>query len=203
MHESSHSKMEWFKNNYLDVSNNLKILDIGSLDNVGDYNYRDIFDETNWDYVGLDIVEGNNVDLVITDIYNWFEIDDNSYDVIISGQFFEHLKYFWLTFSQIERVLKPGGYICIIVPSSGPKHNENMLDCYRFHESGLIAMAEYVDLDVLHASVDMSEEAKPWYDACLVAHKSKSGSSDDSDVLELRMDSLENKLDVILESLQK
>lgn len=203
MHESSHSKMEWFKNNYLDVSNNLKILDVGSLDNVGDYNYRDIFDETNWDYVGLDIVEGNNVDFVITDIYNWFEIDDNSYDVIISGQFFEHLKYFWLTFSQIERVLKPGGYICIIVPSNGPKHNENMLDCYRFHESGLIAMAEYVDLDVVHASVDMSEEAKPWYDACLVAHKSKSGSSDDSDVLELRMDSLENKLNVILESLQK
>ena len=201
MHKNSHSKMEWFKNNYLSAMDTLEILDVRSLDGSGNYNYSDIFDEKQWNYTGLDIQAGNNVDIVITDIYNWFEIEDNSYDVIISGQFFEHLEFFWLTMSQIERVLKPGGYVCIIVPSSGSKHGGDMLNCYRFHEDGLRAMAKYVDLDVVHVSVDSREEAKPWHDACLVAHKSNSNYAEDTKELEFRMDNLESKLDTILEAI--
>lgn len=203
MHKNSHLKMEWFKNTYLNVNNSLKILDVGSLDGNGNYNYSDIFDEKNWQYTGLDIQVGNNVDIVVTDIYNWFEIEDNTYDVVISGQFFEHLEFFWLTMSQIERVLKPGGYVCIIVPSSGPKHGGGMLNCYRFYEDGMRALAKYVGLEVLHASVDSRDVAKPWYDACLVAHKAGSLNVNDTIELESRINTLEGKLDVILESLQK
>lgn len=201
MHKNSYSKMEWFKRTYLNVANNLKILDVGSLDGQ-DYNYSSIFDEKNWDYYGLDIQAGNNVDIVVTDIYNWFEIEDNSYDVVISGQFFEHLEFFWLTMSQIERVLKPGGYVCIIVPSNGPKHGGDMPNCYRFYEDGLRAMAKYVDLEVLHSSVDTREEANPWNDACLVAQKSGSVTSDDTQQLEERINNLEGKLDSILEAIK-
>lgn len=202
MHKNSHEKMEWFKNTYLNVANSLEILDVGSLDGQGNYNYSDIFDEKNWNYTGLDIQAGHNVDIVVTDIYNWFEIDDNSYDVIVSGQFFEHLEYFWLTMSQIERVLKPGGYVCIIVPSSGSKHGGDIPNCYKFYEDGMRALAKYVDLEVLHASVDNREEAKPWYDSCLVAHKSGTLSSRDTDDLEVRINNLEGKLDSILEALK-
>lgn len=202
MHENSHSKMEWFKNTYLNTTDNLEILDVGSLDGKGDFNYSDIFEEQNWNYTGLDIQGGNNVNIVVADIYNWIEIEDNSYDVIISGQFFEHLEFFWLTMSQIERVLRPDGYVCIIAPSNGPKHGGNMLNCYRFHEDGLRAMAKYVDLEVLHASVDSREEAKPWYDACLIAHKSGSVITEDTRELENRMNNLEEKLDTILSALQ-
>ena len=46
-----------------------------------------------------------------------------------------------------------------------------MPNCYRFHEDGLKAMAKYVDLEVLNASVDNRPEANPWNDACLVARK--------------------------------
>lgn len=203
MHKNSHSKMEWFKNTYLSIGDNLEILDVGSLDGSGDYNYSDIFNEDNWNYTGLDIQAGNNVDIVVTDIYNWFEIEDNSYDVIISGQFFEHLEFFWLTMSQIERVLKPGGYVCIIVPSAGPKHGGNMLNCYRFYEDGLRAMAKYVDLEVVHASVDSREEVKPWHDACLIARKSNSIYAEDTKELEARMNNLESKLDTMLEAIQR
>lgn len=195
--------MEWFKNTYLNTSSKLDILDVGSLDSKGTYNYSDIFNEKNWTYTGLDFEGGNNVDIIVTDIYNWFEVEDNTYDVIISGQIFEHLKYFWLTMSQIERVLKPGGYVCIIAPSSGPKHGGNLPNCYRFHEDGLKAMAEYVDLEVLHASVDNSKKANPWNDACLVAHKNKGTSNENTKDLENRIDNLENKLDSILETLKK
>ena len=203
MHKNSHSKMEWFKNTYLNVSDKLEILDIGSLDGKGDYNYSDIFDEKNWTYTGLDFQAGNNVDIVVTDIYNWFEVEDNAYDVIISGQFFEHLEFFWLTMSQIERVLKPGGYVCIIVPSAGPKHGGDMPNCYRFYEDGLRALAKYVDLEVLHVSVDQRKEANPWNDGCLVARKAGSLNSDNTKELENRINDLEGKLDSILEAINK
>lgn len=202
MHKNSHSKMEWFKNTYLSTSSNLEILDVGSLDGTGNYNYSDIFDEKNWTYTGLDIQAGNNVDIVVSDIYNWFEIEDNAYDVIISGQFFEHLEFFWLTMSQIARVLKPGGYVCIIVPSNGPKHGGNMPNCYRFYEDGLRALAKYVNFEVLHASVDTRKEAEPWNDACLVAHKSGHLTHEDTKELEGRMNNLEGKLDSILDALK-
>lgn len=203
MHENSHSKMEWFKNTYLSISSKLDILDVGSLDRKGNYNYSDIFDEENWTYVGLDYKWGNNVDIVVTDIYNWFEVKDNTYDVIISGQLFEHLDFFWLTMSEIKRTLKPGGYVCIIVPSAGPKHGGNIPNCYLFNENGLKAMAKYVDLEVLHASVDERKEAAPWYDACLVAHKMGSSKNIKTNELENKVDTLENKLDTILQTMQK
>lgn len=193
MHKNSYLKMEWFKNNYLDKNHNLKILDVGSLDIIGDYNYRCLFNEENWTYTGVDIKAGNNVDVVITDIYNWFEIEDNTYDVIISGQLFEHLEFFWLTMSQIERVLKPSGKVCIIVPSAGHKHDGDMLNCYRFHEDGLKAMAKYVDLEIIHVSVDNRPEAKPWLDACLVARK-KGNPTEDVEELKNHIKELENKL---------
>lgn len=202
MHNSSYSKMEWFKNTYLDVSNNLNILDVGSLDYDGNFNYSTIFDEKKWKYTGLDIEDGNNVDIVVTDIYNWFEIEDNEYDVIISGQYFEHLEFFWLTMSQIERVLKPGGYVCIIVPSDGPKHGTRVKNCYKFFEEGIIALAKYVGLEVLHTSVNNDDEAQPWNDVCLVAHKEKELLSQNNDSeLEDRISNLENKLNSVLNSL--
>lgn len=193
MHRNSYSKMEWFKNTYLDKNNELNILDVGSYDQIGNYNYRNIFNEENWSYMGLDIKAGKNVDIVVADIYNWLEIEDNSYDVIISGQFFEHLEYFWLTMGQIERVLKPRGYVCIIAPSTGHKHGGDMLNCYRFHEDGLKAMAKYVDFEIIHVSVDNRPEAKPWLDACLVARK-KGDSGEDIEELKIKINELENKL---------
>ena len=203
MHKNSHSKMEWFKNTYWSTSSKLDILDVGSLDGKGNYNYSDIFDEKNWTYTGLDFQAGGNVDIVVTDIYNWFEIEDNTYDVVISGQFFEHLEFFWLTMSQIERVLRPGGYVCIIVPSAGPRHGGEMPNCYLFYEDGLRAMAKYVDLEVIHASVDEREEAQPWNDACLVAHKAGEFTNKNAEELENRINNLEGKLDSILEALNK
>ena len=200
MHKNSYSKMEWFKNNYLDKNHTLKILDVGSLDQIGDYNYRNIFNEEKWSYEGLDTRAGNNVDIIITDIYNWFEIEDESYDVIISGQYFEHLEYFWLTMNQIERVLKSGGYLCIIVPSAGHKHDGNMLNCYRFHEDGLKAMAKYVDLKIMHVSVDNRPEAKPWLDACLIARK-KGKSDEKIEELKMKINDLENQLESIKNSI--
>ena len=45
MHKTSYLKMKWFKDKYLNMAANLDILDVGSLDRKGDFNYRDIFNE--------------------------------------------------------------------------------------------------------------------------------------------------------------
>lgn len=203
MHKSTYNKMLWFKNIYLNSSDPLNILDIGSLDNTGkNYNYRTIFDNSNWNYTGLDYIDGDNVDILVDDIYNIYEISDDSYDVIISGQLFEHLEFFWITMTEIERILKPGGICCIIAPSGGPKHGSFEPDCYRFYEDGMAALARYVDFEVLHVSTNSDDDAKPWCDTCLIAKKPHT-YVELTDKLNKRIDDLENKLDQILNSINK
>ena len=200
MHKSSHDKMNWFKNTYLNSNDALQILDVGSLDTSGNnYNYKSIFNNPNWTYTGLDFEKGENVDIVVDDIYNWFEVKDNSYDVVVCGQLFEHLEFFWLTMAEIERVLRPGGFCCIIAPSGGPKHGAADTDCYRFYEDGMRALAKYVDFEILHVSTNV--DAKPWCDSCLVAKKAGVLTTSTDDI-EKRMNNLENKLDAILNSIK-
>lgn len=197
MHKTTYDKMNWFKNNYLNPEEPMTILDVGSLDTSdNNYNYKSIFENPKWDYKGLDFENGKNVDILVKDIYNWQEINNNSYDVIISGQLFEHLGFFWLTMNEIARVLKPGGICCIIVPSDGPKHGSSNIDCYRFKEDSMEFLAKYVDFNVLHISTNTSKESKPWNDTCLVAKKP--GNSDNSINLEQRINNLESKLDTLI-----
>ena len=191
MHKSSMEKMNWFKNKYLDDFDNIHILDVGSLDNSGNnYNYRFLFDKPNWTYVGLDFEQGNNVDILVNNIYHWNEINDSSYDVVISGQLFEHLAFFWILMDEIDRILKPGGFCCIVVPSNGPKHGSYEFDGYRFNENGMKAIAEYVNFDILHISIN--ENAKPWFDNCLVCKK-KGILNFNNDYLEKKVKNIEYK----------
>lgn len=168
MHKSSYNKMKKFKEDYLNPKKRLKILDIGSYDKNGDFNYGLILNEKKWKYHGLDLKAGNNVDIVVDDPYDWKEIKNKTYDVVVSGQAFEHMEYFWLTLEQVDRVLKPGGLFCLIVPSSGPVH-KNPYDCYRFNADGLRSMAKYVNFEVLKVGTDY--EAPMWKDSYLVARK--------------------------------
>lgn len=170
MHKSSYSKMIWFKNSFLSDKKHIKILDVGSLDKNGDYNYKSIFNEPDWEYTGLDIEDGNNVDIVVEDIYDWEGIDDNTYDVVISGQFFEHIKLIWKVMSEIKRVLKPGGYVCIITPSAGPDHG-NLKVYNRFNTDDLTDLAALFNFEIIHTSIS---EVEPWHDACLVAFNKNS-----------------------------
>lgn len=201
MHKSSFEKMRWFKNNYLEEDCYLDILDVGSLDTSGDnYNYKSLFENIKWNYTGLDFENGDNVDILVEDIYNMAEINDNSYDVVISGQLFEHLGFFWLTMGEIDRILKPGGLCCIIAPSGGPKHGVADSDCYRFYEDGMRALANYVNFEILHVSTNNSEDAKPWCDSCLIAKKE--GVLDSSVNLEERVINLEKKINDLLNSVK-
>ena len=180
MHRSSYLRMEWFKNKYLleSIEKELKILDIGAMDIGGCY--KPIFREDKWDYYGMDMEYGENIDICVDNPYDWKEIEDEPFDVIISGQAFEHMEFFWLVMEEISRALKPNGLCCIIAPSQGYEHRYPV-DCYRYYSDGMYALAKYVDFDVLHVSTgkyhDLIEEDifqdnyHVWKDSMLVARK--------------------------------
>ena len=202
MHKSSFQAMEKFKDNYLDKYSKINILDIGSYDGSDtSYNYgRFLKIEKNWNYHGMDIQEGPNVDIVVSDIYNWIEIEDNSYDVVISGQAFEHMEFFWKSIKEIERILKPGGLCCIIAPSAGSVH-KNPYDCFRFFDNGMRAIANYAGLQVLECYTNNDKISHPWYDNILIARKQHNKCKGDN--LEKRMNNLEYKLDLIIKEINR
>lgn len=179
MHQSSMDKMTAFRDRYLTAkqSQPLRILDLGSQDVNG--SYRPLFSKWPWEYTGLDMVAGNNVDMVLHTPYIWREISGESADVVISGQALEHIEYFWITILEVARVLKPGGMCCILVPSSGPEHRYPV-DCWRYYPDGLISLAHYAQMEVLEATTQWqdlcyADGSDLWHDSMLVCRKPDKG----------------------------
>lgn len=178
MHQSSLNNMLWFKRKYLGgrEKEKLFIIDLGSLDVNG--SYRSLFNETGWKYFGMDMSPGKNVDIVLDDPYDWKEIQSNSADVLISGQAFEHIEFFWITMLEIERVLRPGGICCIIAPSGGPEHRYPV-DCWRFYHDGFAALARFARLELKEAvtnrktDISYTDSSNIWQDTIVVYRKVK------------------------------
>lgn len=180
MHKSSHLRMEYLLNYYKPIWENddntsIKVLDIGSYDQNG--TYRDLFSGSNVAYTGLDMSMGPNVDIVPKDIYSWDEIENETFDLVISGQVFEHIEYPWVTMKEIERILRPSGVCIIIAPNAGIEHKAP-LDCYRFFSDGLQALAKWAGLKILHSGVagvpyikGTDDWVSEWNDATLVVQK--------------------------------
>jgi SAM-dependent methyltransferase len=92
------------------------VLDIGSLDING--NTRFIFED--YQYVGVDIGPGKNVDVVSKG--HEYDTEDR-YDIVISTECFEHDMYYPLTIQNCIRLTKPGGMFMFTCASTGrPEH---------------------------------------------------------------------------------
>lgn len=182
MHGSSLKRMKCFVENYClndGKRSKRRVLDVGSYD-VSGGTYKVFFPEGEFEYVGLDIAAGPNVDVVPEDMYCWDSIQDESFDYIISGQAFEHIEYPWLTIAEMAKKLKKDGLICIIAPNGGFEH-KYPLDCWRFYGDGMRALAKWGGLEVIEVSVGgiPCEEADSvfddiWNDVCLVACRPES-----------------------------
>ena len=157
MHRSSLDKMDRFVQQYMGPHRGQcqRILDLGSFDVNG--SYRHLFDDPAWEYQGLDMEKGKNVDIVLENPYRWKEIKPLSQDIIISGQAFEHIEYFWVVMDEIVRVLKPGGLICIIAPSRGYEHRYPV-DCWRFYPDAFRALARFSGLELIEVTTQWKEQ---------------------------------------------
>lgn len=65
----------------------------------------------------------NNVIMQRADLNMVFPADDNTFDVVIANQIFEHLYHTDLFIKEIYRVLKVGGYAIISSPNLASWHN--------------------------------------------------------------------------------
>ena len=140
MHQKSYDQMARIVGQYLAADREitrreLEILDVGSLDING--SYRKLFDSNpKWHYVGADAQGGSNVDVVLDWDYKWTEIQDESFDVVISGQTLEHVEAPWLAAKAMERVCRKDGLYVVIVPSRCDYH-PYPLDCWRIFPDGM------------------------------------------------------------------
>jgi SAM-dependent methyltransferase len=175
MHQSSYDKMAEFVNKFLKQRANdpLIILDLGSQDING--TYKPLFSSPAWKYVGVDMAEGKNVDIVVANPYSWKNIPPDYADVLVSGQTFEHIEYIWETMKEISRVLKPGGLCCIIAPSNGIEH-KYPTDCWRIYPDGFRALAKYAALETILVYTQWENEnyqdsSDVWHDSVLICRK--------------------------------
>ena len=139
MHLSAIQSFIDFKKTYLDeINHQIKIVEIGSQSiNESIKKYL----KKNFTYIGADIEKGENVDLVLKDPYK-LPFDDNSIDVIISISTFEHTEFFWLTYLEILRVLKPSGLFFLNVPSNSKFHRHST-DNWRFYPDSSLALKKW------------------------------------------------------------
>ena len=152
MHQSAHDQMERLVDDYLRPGVHYRVVDLGSRTSGRQkMTHRDLFAGHSCTIIGVDVAPGRNVDLLMKKPYR-LPIRSNSADVVISGQAFEHIPFFWASLLEITRVLKPNGLVFLTAPSRG--HVHTAVDCWRYYPDGLRAMATFAGLTVLEANTD-------------------------------------------------
>jgi len=112
MHKSSMDNMKEFLDKYLSKDEKVTVVDVGAADING--NYKGLVVPKH-NYIGIDIVENNNVDIVV-DEYDWEGLPDGSADFVISGQTFNYMTDPKSGIMEVERILCNEGMACVIVP---------------------------------------------------------------------------------------
>lgn len=91
----------------------LKVIEIGAYDVNG--SIRQFFH--NADYVGIDLIDGPGVDLVCEG--DKVDHEDNTYDIAISCECFEHNPNWADTFLNMHRMTKEGGVVLFTCATTG------------------------------------------------------------------------------------
>jgi SAM-dependent methyltransferase len=137
---------------YMKKDRHYRVLDFGSGTSPGQtLTQRGLLEEHEIDYTGADIHKGNNIDLLMEKPYR-IPLKSKSVDIVLSGQVFEHIPFFWASLLEIARVMKPGAFFFMTVPSRGHRHTH--YDCWRVYPDGMRAMAAWSRLNLVEAFTD-------------------------------------------------
>jgi SAM-dependent methyltransferase len=125
-----------------------RILEFGSRARSGNI-YKGLFRNCS-EYVGLDIIEGENVDVVgdIHQLSRYF--DEEKFDFVFSIATFEHLAMPWKAVLEINKVMVTGGWLYIGTHPAWPPH-ERPWDFWRFSEEGFRVLLNSVTGFEIHA----------------------------------------------------
>lgn len=99
----------------------VNVVDCGSLDING--NNRFLFTDSK--YIGIDIVNGKNVDIVasVVKAYTNEILKHSYYDVVISTEMLEHDKEYKETLKAMFEILKPNGLLIITCATTGRREH--------------------------------------------------------------------------------
>jgi SAM-dependent methyltransferase len=151
MHPNSFSLMSEFVQGYLRGVAPGTVLDVGSYDVNG--NYKSLW--KGWDYLGVDIEAGPNVDQVVP-VSGEFDLG-RQYDVVISGQCLEHCNNPFTLAATMGKHLKPGGLACWIAPAKWPEHRHPQ-DCWRFLPDGMRHLLVHAGIEPLEVGMCPANE---------------------------------------------
>ena len=117
MHLTASKSGELFAQSYGCV--NKIVVDIGGKNVNG--SLRCFFENLGMKYICVDIEPHISVDIVVKP-GDRLPFENGSIDLIVSTSCFEHDPCFWITFKEMTRITKLGGFIYVNAPSNGPYH---------------------------------------------------------------------------------
>jgi SAM-dependent methyltransferase len=140
MHDTALEFGKLFLETYAGGPEKKTIVEVGSRDVNGSIRQ---FAAPHHDYIGLDFDAGRGVDVMIEDPY-CFPLETESADIVLTSSCFEHSEFFWLTFLDCQRILKPDGVMYLNAPSNGLFHR-HPVDCWRFYPDSGLALARWAN----------------------------------------------------------
>lgn len=193
MHDTAMEFGSRFFNTYLKKPDGLHIVDIGAQDVNG--SLRSVAPKTAL-YTGVDFEMGNGVDIVITDPYA-LPFDSDSVDVCVSSSCFEHSEFFWLTFLEVIRILKPNGLFYLNAPANGAFHRYPV-DCWRFYPDSGMALQNWARRNgyttTMLESFIGNQQAQMWNDFVAIFLKDECHASQHPDRMQYHFSTLTNGL---------
>ena len=129
MHESAYRIGKNFFDAYCSRLGDISVAEIGSQNING--SLRDHITSNIIEYIGVDFVPGNGVDIVLEKSYE-YPFESDKFDIVVTSSCFEHSELFWLSFQECLRILKPTGILYCSAPNYWPYH-AYPVDCWRFN----------------------------------------------------------------------
>src|SRR5579871_1928949 len=106
------------------------------------------FARSGWTYIGVDLEPGKGVDQLLKE-GEPLPFEAGYFDAVISSSALEHDPFFWQTFLELVRVLRPGGVLYLNVPSNGDFHRHKK-DCWRFYPDAGGALTKWASASGLN-----------------------------------------------------
>ena len=131
----------------------MRVLEIGPDRHPSTYQVIVADDSVVWHTLG--ITASPNYTYVAPGEYE-FPVEENSYDLVLSGQVIEHVRMPWRWMQEIARVTRPGGHVVTVNPMNWGFHR-SPVDCWRIFPDGMSALYEDAGLETVLAICDSLE----------------------------------------------
>lgn len=136
----------------------MKVLEIGG---KGETTFYKAVNNPNviWHTLDIDLENGSNLfehnHIVCNKEYE-YPFENNTYDIIVSGNVIEHVRKIWVWTKELNRIVKKDGHVITINPVSWPYHLAP-IDCWRIYPDGAKALFEDAGFSILLSTFESLE----------------------------------------------